>query len=233
FIYWLTTLPPGMWESQAAAGLLAGMLALAFHSSMSAAYTLWPLKFGDGRPNDMGMILAAAFAPQPPPRESALIWAEALFAHGVEPQAWDEWIAAHVRAAALAPKPGPRASALGFALALAEGDVQRAQMIAEAGDHDVAHVLRGYLLAEAGQATRADDALAAVIDRANIAAAAPWRMLAIARIQALTGAGASAQRAMDDFAEELAESPTPQPFWEEAPARTRHAISAPASTARP
>lgn len=224
FIYWLTTFPPGMWESQHMAGVLAALLALAFHSSMSAAYTLWPLKFGDGRPNDMGMILAALFAPTPPQRERALLWAEALFEYGVEPSAWPEWIRESVEAAAQAADASPQALALGFAMAVDRRDLGLARRIAQSSDGEIAKVLRAYLRAEAGDADGADDELAAVEDRDKIESVRHWRTLTLVRAQALAGSHASARRALATLADELGASPVPQPFWETQLAHTDAAL---------
>ena len=216
FIYWLTTFPPGSWDQPLNAGLLGAALALGFHSAYAAAVTIWPWKSASGAPNDMLMILQALFAPEPPARERALIWAEALFAYGVEPSAWPAWVRDTVKQSALKPDAG----ALGFAMAIEAGDVGLAQHIAHAYDSDAAKVLRAYLLAEAGECDGADDALAAIADRGKIEHVAPWRSLALARIQARSGATKSARRALDDFAEALAENPTPHPFWQ---ARLAHA----------
>lgn len=220
FIYWLTTFPPGSWDTPHNAGLLGAALALGFHSAYAAAFTIWPWKTRSGAPNDMLMILAALFAPRPDKRERALIWAEALFEYGVEPSAWPRWVRDAVETSALTPK----TQALSFALAIEAGDINRAREIAYARDDDAAKVLRAYLLAANGDGDAADDVLAAIEDRSKIEGVAPWRSLALAYIQAQAGAHASARHALDDFADGLAELPTPHPFWQARIAAARDAM---------
>jgi hypothetical protein len=227
FIYWLTTFPPGAWETPHTAGLLGAALALGFHSAYAAAFTIWPWKSGSGAPNDMLMILSALFGPMPASHARALIWAEALFAYGVEPSAWPSWGRQAVTDGART----PNVAALRFAMALEAGDLARAQAIADHADDDAAKVMRAYLLAMAGQA--ADDMLAAIGDRTKIAVMAHWRSLALALIQAHTGAQASARLALDDFAEALAEHPTPHPFWQARLQQARDVLTAKAVSPSP
>lgn len=225
FITWLTTFPPGSWETPQTAGLLGAALALGFHAAYAAAFTIWPWKTASGAPNDMLMILSALFAPQPDARERALIWADALFAYGVEPIAWPTWVREAVATAPVTPQAAP----LAFALAIDADDRNGARRVAHARDDDVAQVLRAYLHVSEGDALGADDALAAVTDRSKLGPVLAWRTLTLARIQALTGARASAARALHALADEIAASPTPQPFWDAQIARTRQSIeSAPA-----
>jgi hypothetical protein len=217
FIYWLATFPEGFWQRPDQAGLLGAALALGFYSSSSAIMTLWPMRMSDGRPNDMGAILAtlASARTDKSARESALGWAWALFEHGVEPSAWPAWMQHEIAAAAAEDQPAPLAVALACARAIEADDMEAARVLLRKNSHDMVKVLRAYLAACIDDDPHgAEDELAAILTRIESSALLRFRALAMIRIQAAAGDIATAQRNFGQLAAAIVHAPTPEPFWE-------------------
>lgn len=113
---------------------------------------------------------------------------------------------------------------LGFAAALEADDVDAARALAAASEHDMAKVLRAYLLACIDDnPTAAAAELAAVQERLDWKGILRFRAFAMARIHAADGYPEEAQRRLEDLAISILRAPTPEPFWERVLARARSA----------
>lgn len=220
-ILWLMRFPAGHWEAPQSAGLLGSALAFSFYSLSAGLFSAWPVRMSDGRPNDGGMILAEIVGPRGEPQERALSWAWAMFEHGIEPGAWPDWMRTGVRDACAAAAPPPVAVYLGFAAALDADDLDAARALA-ASEHDLAKVLRAYLLACVDDdADAAAAELAAVQERLDWKGILRFRAFAFIRIHAADGYPEEAQRRLDQVAASIVGAATPEPFWELVLARAR------------
>ena len=233
-ILWLMRFRAGYWEAPHNAGLLGSALAFSFYSLSAGLFSAWPVRMSDGRPNDGGMILAEISAPRGEPQERALSWAWSLFEHGIEPSVWPDWMRAGVHSACAAPAPPAMAVYLGFAAAIEAGDVGAARALAAASEHDLAKVLRAYLLACVDEDYDAAEAeLAAVTERLCWKGILRLRAFAMTSIVAADGYPEEAQRRLTDLAASVLRAPTPEPFWELVLLRAQHAhIAAPLKAPR-
>lgn len=212
-IAWLITLPREGWETPLGAGLLASALAFAVASTFAAVMTLWPSFGRGGRPNDMSMILHAAFMRDPSVDVRGVGWAWALFEHGVEPSAWPSWIRESVTRSAGNPWASPLAPLLAFFCALEAGDEAAARRAAGAGAHHLGKLMRAYVCAYFDRNPRN---AAAELEAAQISShdetLALLREFVLARAATLHGDAVSAGRARARIDEELSQG-APKPFW--------------------
>lgn len=213
FIAWLMTLPREGWDTPLGAGAFASALAFGGASTISALITILPSRGRGGRPNDMQMILDAAFKRDPSIDVRGVSWAWALFDHGVEPSAWPNWMRESVMRSARNPWASPAAPLLAFFCALEAGDEGAARSAANGSAHDVGRLVRAYLYAYFDQNAQAADA------ELKAAQISPYdetlillREFVLARIATLSGDAGAAGRAHARIAEEL-ESGAPKPFW--------------------
>jgi hypothetical protein len=226
-ILWLMRFPAGSWETPQQAGLLGSALAFSFYSLLAGAYSAWPVRMADGAPNDAGMIVEEIAGERDEPEARAAFWAFLLFEHGIEPGAWPAWMREGVRSACAGPAPSALAVYLGFAAALEAEDVGAARALVSGSAHDLAKVLRAYLLACVDDAPDAAEAeLAAVEEDLDWDGLLRFRALALVRILAADGDDDGARRRLDELSAEIARAPTPEPFWERALTRARLAASA-------
>ncbi len=213
FIAWLTTWPRDGLETPLGAGALASALAFGVASTSAAMLTIWPSRGRGGRPNDMAMILDAAFKRDPSADVRGVSWAWALFEHGVEPSAWPQWMRESVNRGAGNPWASPVAPLLAFFCALDAGDESTARKAAQSSAHDVGKLMRAFVCAYFD--SNAQGALAAlngVAIHADDETLLLLRDLVFARIATLEGDAPTAAQALARVEEEI-DSGAPKPFW--------------------
>lgn len=113
---------------------------------------------------------------------------------------------------------------LGFVAALDADDEGGARAPVSASEHDLAKVLRAYLLACVDDDPDAAGAeLAAVKERLDWKGIMRFRAFAFVGIHAADGYPEEAQRRLDELATAILRAPTPEPFRERILARARNA----------
>jgi len=214
FIYWLIALPPGGWrDTPFGAGLLAAIMAFGIASSWAALATLIPSRGRGGRPNDMRMILDAAFSREPSPDVRGVAWAWALFEHGVEPDAWPRWMHAAIARSAINPWASPAAPLLSFFVALQTDHETAAREAARRSAHPVGKLMRAYVHAYFDNDVQAAEAeMSGMTPDAEEASLVLLSSFVTARIAALKGDAHGAERALAAIAAEL-EADGPKPYW--------------------
>jgi hypothetical protein len=213
FIAWLVTLPREGWETPLGVGVFASAIAFGGASTISALITILPSRGRGGRPNDMAMILDAAFKRDPSVDVRGVSWAWALFEHGVEPSAWPPWMRESVTRSAGNPWASPVAPLLAFFCALETSDEASARIAAKSSTHDVGKLMRAYVYVyfdRDAQSAKAE--LKAVQISPHDETLVLLREFVLARISTLSGDARAAGRAHARIDEEL-NSGAPKPFW--------------------
>lgn len=221
FIYWLSTLPRGDWETPLGAGMLGAILAFGAASTSAAMATLWPMRSRSGRPNDMGMMLDELFLRRPRTETQGVAWAAALFGHGVEPSAWPRWMHESIARAASNPWASPAAAFIAFVSALAISDEPAARRAAERDAHEPGQLMRAFVSAHFDNNAQAAEThrQGAVIHPSDEALVLLNHFIN-ARIASLNGDTQAAARHYAAVAEDLTID-APKPFWELLLARYR------------
>jgi hypothetical protein len=221
FIYWLSTLPRGDWETPLGAGMLGAILAFGAASTSAAMATLWPMRSRGGRPNDMGMILDELFSRRPRTETQGVAWAAALFGHGVEPRAWPRWMHESIARAATNPWAPPTAAFMAFVAALETNDEPAVRRTAQRDAHEPGQLMRAFVSAYFD-----NDAQSAEKHRHGVAIHPSDEALVLldhfisARIATLNGDTQTAARHYAAIAEDLTID-APKPFWEQLLTRYR------------
>lgn len=141
-------MPPAPWrETPIGEAIVVSALAFGFASCVAALATLWPSRGDGGRPNDMQMILDAAFQRDPSADVRGVAWAWALFEYGIEPAAWPRWMHDAIARSAANPWASPAAPLLAFFCALQNGDEAAARDAARRSTHATGRLMRAYVSA--------------------------------------------------------------------------------------
>jgi hypothetical protein len=214
FIYWIASEPrEGWWETSIGQGVLVAMLAFGAASAASAAFTIWPTRDRNGRPNDGAMILDAMSKRDPSRDVRGVSWAWGLFEYGVEPAAWPRWMHESVTRSATNPWATPLAPLLSFILALDNHDETAARAAAQRNAHDLGRLMRAFVAAYFD-----NDAQAAETELNGMAVASHEDTVSLLhrfidmRIKALHSDANAAARARALLLRDL-HSDVPRPFW--------------------
>jgi hypothetical protein len=215
FIAWLIILRANGWpELPFGETLFAIALGFGVASSTAALATLVPSRDRDGRPNDMRMILDAAFKRDPSADVRGVGWAWGLFEYGVGPGDWPRWMHDSIAHSASNPWAPPVAPLLAFFCALQTGDETAAREAARRSAHFTGKLMRAYVYAYFDRDARAAESELKTLEihpREN--SLHIMRDFVAARIAALSGDADGAARAFAAIADSL-HADGPKPFWD-------------------
>lgn len=210
----LFLLPQGAWRETAyAEALIVTMLAFGVASTFAALATGIPSRGSGGRPNDMQMILDAAFTKAPPPDVRGLSWAWGLFEYGVGPDEWPPWLHEAIARSGANPWSSPIAPLLAFIVALDANNEAAARDAARRNTHWSGKFARAYVAAYFdNNAAAAESELRDLDLHPSESALTLLHHFVHARLAALHGDTNGAKRAYAAIAEDL-RTDLPKPFW--------------------
>lgn len=205
--------PREQWQAPISAGFFAALLALGVASAVSALLTLWPSRGKNGQPNDMTMILTAAFQRDPSVDVRGVAWAHALFEHGVGPAEWPQWMHEAITRSAANPWSSPAAPLLAFLRAIDVDDEADARGAATIDAHGAGKLMRAYVHAYFDKDARAAEAAldGGAGERRGEIVDLLHRFVQ-ARMSALNNDPKRAADVFGAIAKDL-ESGVPKPFW--------------------
>lgn len=207
-------LPQGAWrETVYAEALIVSMLAFGVASTFAALATGIPSRGRGGRPNDMQLILDAAFTKASPPDVRGLSWAWGLFEYGVGPDEWPPWMRESVARSAANPWASPIAPLLAFVCALDDGDEAAARHAARRTTHWSGKLTRAYVAAYFdNNAAAADAEMHALEIDPSETSLTLLREFVRARIATLKADTQGAAYALTAISDEL-NAGAAKPFW--------------------